>query len=86
VPEVTTWRSKDGGPIYDEAGLDAIEAIMRDEYKGVPHWGKNENETFTRAQNFNEKYGTDWQTFWDIQKQIDPDRVFISPFISNFWN
>jgi FAD/FMN-containing dehydrogenase len=86
VPEVTTWRSKDGGPIYDEAGLDAIEAIMRDEYKGVPHWGKNENETFTRAQNFNEKYGTDWQTFWDIQKQIDPDRVFLSSFISNFWN
>ena len=86
VPELTTWRSNDDGPIYDEAGLDAIEAIMRDQYKGIPHWGKNENATFTRAQHFDEKYGTDWQTFWDIQKQIDPDRVFLSPFISNFSN
>jgi L-gulonolactone oxidase len=84
VPEVTTWRPKDGRPMYDQAGLDAIETLMRDKYKGVPHWGKNENATFTHEQNFGEKYGQDWQSFWSIQQQLDPNRVFLSPFIPNF--
>lgn len=86
VPEVTTWRPRNGDPLYDQVGLDEIERLMRDTYHGVPHWGKNENATFIRAQGFNEKYGDKWQTFWDIQKQMDPNGVFLSPFISNFLN
>ncbi len=62
VPEVTIWRPVNGGPVYDQAGLDEIEALMRDKYKGVPHWGKNDSAAFTRVQNFDEKYGVNWQT------------------------
>jgi FAD/FMN-containing dehydrogenase len=86
VPEMRIWRPVNGDPIYDQQGVDEIEALMRDKYQGVPHWGKNEPAAFTRAQNFDKKYGSNWQTFWNIQKQLDPNGVFLSPFISNFSN
>ena len=84
VPEVTTWRPRSGAPAFDQLGLEAIEALMRDKYRGLPHWGKNEDATFNELQRWKEKYGEDWQRFWQIQRTLDPTGVFLSSFISKF--
>ena len=49
-------------------------------YGGRPHWGKRH---YLNQEQLATIYGNGWNRFWDIQRQLDPDGLFINAYMRN---
>lgn len=54
----------------------AIEPIFK-KYGGRPHWGKKH---YMKAEELRELY-PEWENFQEIRQKLDPDEVFLSPYL-----
>mgnify|MGYP001266563081 CR=1 FL=1 len=49
-------------------------------YDGRPHWGKRH---YLNKEQIATIYGDGWNQFWDIQRQLDPNGLFINTYMHN---
>ena len=49
-------------------------------YDGRPHWGKRH---YLNQEQLAAIYGDGWNQFWNIQRQLDPEGLFINTYIRN---
>jgi len=49
-------------------------------YDGRPHWGKRH---YLNQEQLATMYGDGWKHFWNIQRQLDPDGLFVNKYLQN---